>query len=294
MPSLGSTYERRAGTASRQQVILGTGLFAAGALLVVSAIVAGGTGLLIGNGFTTYQAREIAGVMAGLGVPAVFVGITIVLPATAIHRAAAAFGSGLAILGVVLFRYAYPYRWYAGEGVLSGLTLGTFVIYVLGVITTFWALFTAVATFKTRNDPGGTVSVSVTSGGVASTVEKAREDFHAAKAALGGTVGAFGGVDDPDPLYLDAGTDGAASASDGGTATNADIRTPMDESATPDEGVEVVSDEPPAVEPDRYCGNCTHFDYHRGDDAMDPYCGLYDETMNDMEACEWWESNKGA
>ncbi|MFB6124642.1 MAG: hypothetical protein ABEJ59_01620 [Halanaeroarchaeum sp.] len=294
MPSLGETYERRAGAASRRQVVLGTGLFATGALLVVVGILAGATGLLIGNGYTVYQGREIAGILAGLGVPAVFVGITIVLPATRVHRAAATFGSGLALLGVMLFRYAYPNHWYAGAGVPSGVTFGALLVYFLGVITTFWALFTAVATFKTRNDPGGTVSLSVTTGGAAATVEAAREDFHAAKAALGGAVGVFGGVDDPEPLYQSPGAD--ASVSDGGTDTSTNISSPLDRPGAPerpDEGVEVVkgrgNDE---VEPDRYCGNCTHFDYRREGSAMLPYCGLHDETMDDVEACQWWESNK--
>jgi len=295
MPSLGDTYERRAGAASRQQVVLGTGLFAAGALLVVVGILAGATGLLIGNGFTVFEGRELAGVLAGLGVPAVFVGITIVLPATRVHRAAAVFGSGLAILGVLLFRYAYPDRWYAGQGVPSGLTFGLMVIYFLGVITTFWALFTAVATFKTRNDPGGTVSLSVTPGGAASTVERAREDFHAAKAALGGAVGVFGGVEEPEPLYQAAGPVDA-SMSDGGTATDADISSPMDRphpQSRPDEGVEVVkARHTGATEPDRYCGNCAHFDYQREGDSMMPYCSLHEEQMDDVDACSWWESNK--
>ncbi|AKH97152.1 DUF7139 domain-containing protein [Halanaeroarchaeum sulfurireducens] len=298
MPSLGDAYERRAGTASRKQVVLGTGLFATGALLVVAGILAGATGLLIENGFSVFQSREVGASLAGLGLPAVFVGITIVLPATRVHRAATVFGSGMALLGVLLFRYAYPYRWYAGAGVPSTVTLGAVLVYSIGVIVTFWALFTAVATFKTRNDPGGTVSVSVTSGGAAATVEAAREDFHAAKSALGGAVGVFGGVEDPDPLYRDSGSGADTSASDGGTATDADITSPMDDQRTesrPDEGVEVVKGaRRDDVEPDRYCGNCTHFDYDRDGGSMRPYCTLYEEPMDDMAACEWWETNSGS
>jgi hypothetical protein len=298
MPSLGDTYERRAGTASRRQVVLGTGLFATGTLLVVGGILAGATGLLVGNGFTLLESREIGAILAGLGLPAVFVGITIVLPASRVHRAATVFGSGLAILGVMLFQYAYPNRWYAEAGIPSSVTLAMLLVYFLGVIVTFWALFTAVATFKTRNDPGGTVSLSVSTGGAAATVEAARRDFHAAKSALGGAVGVFGGVDSSEPLYLDSDSNFDASASDGGTSTTADISSPMDDGPAdlrPDEGVEVVkgqrSDE---VEPDRYCGNCTHFDYERGGESMQPYCGLYEEPMDDMEACEWWETNSGS
>jgi hypothetical protein len=39
---------------------------------------------------------------------------------------------------------------------------------------------------------------------------------------------------------------------------------------------------------DRYCGNCAHFDYVRTDRGIQPYCGLHDELMDDMDACEEW------
>ncbi|WP_232687446.1 DUF7139 domain-containing protein [Halobacterium zhouii] len=293
MTSLGETYDRRAGEASQRRVYLGTGLFAAGALLVVGGILAGATGLLITNGFGPYESREIAGILAGLGIPAVFVGIFSVLPANQLQRAAAAVGSGLAVLGVMLFRAAYPENWYAGAtSVPSTETLAFVVVYFAGIITTFWCLFTAVATFKTRNDPGGTVTLTVTKDGETHTVEVPAGNVESAREALTsgsfGGVGVFGGVEDPeqqtrantaqpDPSPGPA----SASVSDGG-ATSQDITSPLDE--------EMVDDDA-AVGPDEYCGNCTHFDYAETGDGMQPYCGLYDEDMDDMEACEWWEPN---
>lgn len=299
MPSLGETYERRAGAASRRQVVLGTGLFASGAVLVIAAIVTGATGLLIGNGFTVFEGREIAGVLAGLGLPAVFVGITIVLPATNLHRAASVVGSGLAVLGVMLFRYAYPEQWYAAPGVPSTLVLALLLIYFAGVLTTFWSLFTAVATFKTRNDPGGTVSLTVSKGSAAAkAVEVVQTEFQNASQALGGLggIGTFGGVEtgtqDLGPTPHSSGS----SVSDGGTTTDAEIVEPEPESPAtpkgpgPDEDTEVVKADD-GVEPDKYCGNCTHFDYEQDGTGMHPFCGLYDERMEDMEACQWWERN---
>lgn len=297
MPSLGETYERRAGAASRRQVVLGTGLFASGAVLVVAAIVTGATGLLIGNGFTVFEGREIAGVLAGLGLPAVFVGITIVLPATNLHRAASVVGSGLAVLGVMLFRYAYPEQWYAAPGVPSTLVLALLLIYFAGVLTTFWSLFTAVATFKTRNDPGGTVSLTVSKGGAAAkAVEVVQTEFQNASQALGGLggIGTFGGVEtgtqDLGPTPHSTGS----SVSDGGTTTDAEIVEPEGPATPkgpgPDEDTEVVKSDD-GVEPDKYCGNCTHFDYEQDGTGMHPFCGLYDERMEDMEACQWWERN---
>ncbi|MFB6112717.1 MAG: hypothetical protein ABEJ58_01285 [Halodesulfurarchaeum sp.] len=299
MPSLGETYERRAGAASRRQVLLGTGLFVSGALLIVGAILAGTTGLLITNGFSVYESREIAGILAGIGLPAVFVGITIVLPATRLHKSASVVGSGLAIFGVMLFRYAYPYRWYSGPGVPTNLVFVLTLVYVLGIVTTFWSLFTAIATFKTRNDPGGTVDLTVSKGGVskaAKAVDAVQAEVQQAGKAISGIggIGTFGGVDRPDRDVGPITATSDASVSDGGTTADDDIR-PVEASkeAGPsrarasDEGVEVVGSN--STEPDQYCGNCTHFDYAEDGADMQPYCGLYDERMDDMQACEWWE-----
>ncbi|MCD2202048.1 DUF7139 domain-containing protein [Halobacterium sp. KA-6] len=300
MTSLGETYDRRAGEASQRRVYLGTGLFAAGALLVVGGILAGATGLLINNGFGQYESREIAGILAGLGVPAVFVGIFTVLPASRVQRAAAAVGAGLTVLGVMLFRATYPYLYVPNSGgVPSTATLAFVLVYAAGVVTTFWCLFTAVATFKTRNDPGGSVTLTVTKDGETHTVEVPADDVESAREKLAsgsfGGVGVFGGVEDPDertranasepkpssPATQTESTAGASpSVSDGGAATD-DISSPLDGDASPSAG---------GPTPDKYCGNCGHFEY-AGNDGMQPYCGLYEEEMDDMEACEWWERN---
>jgi hypothetical protein len=39
---------------------------------------------------------------------------------------------------------------------------------------------------------------------------------------------------------------------------------------------------------DAYCGSCRHFEYVRTDEGMQPYCGQYEELMDDMDACEDW------
>jgi hypothetical protein len=81
----------------------------------------------------------------------------------------------------------------------------------------------------------------------------------------------------------------STTASDGG-ASASDIRSPLDSS---DDGTEFVpnpGDEPaPRRVGDTYCGNCQHFDYVRTDTGIQPYCGLHDELMDDMEACEEWQ-----
>ncbi|MFB6106149.1 MAG: hypothetical protein ABEJ70_04155 [Halobacteriaceae archaeon] len=288
MTSLAEAYERQAGEAGRQRVYLGTGLFLAGAGLVVAGIVLGASPLLAGLGFGVYESRELAGVLAGLGVPAVFVGVFTVLPANRIQRAAAAVGAAVAVLGVMLFRFAYPEQWFAAGGVPSTLTLVVAGTYFLGTITTFWCLFTAVATFKTRNDPGGTVALEYTLGGETHTVQVAAEDAAAARDALG-SVGVFGGVDDR--TATDAGRPGGPgerfATSDGGADTET-VSSPMDDA-------EVMADPGPESTDagDRYCGNCAQFQYVRTEDGIEPYCGLHDEVMVDMDACSEWTPNRG-
>jgi hypothetical protein len=281
MTSLGEAYDQRAGEVSRERLYLGTGLFAGGALLVACAIVAGGTTALSGFGFSLWEARELAGVLAGLGVPAVFLGIFVVLPASAVYRAAAAVGAGVAVLGVMLFRHAYPGQWYGPSGAPTSLTLLVVVVYVAGTLTTFWCLFVAVATFKRRNDPGGTVSMTFTKDGETQTVRVAAEDAAAARQALSGPhgaggVGVFGGIDDP------------AETTDGG-ATTEDIQSPMDG------GGEVMGTEETTSpsQADRYCGNCEHFRYVRTESGIQPYCGFHEGRMDDMDACEEWTTNAG-
>ncbi len=295
MPSLGETYERRVGVASRQQVLLGTALFIVGAVLVVTAILLGGTGLLVGNGVSVLDAREIAGILAGVGIPAVFVGITIVLPGARLHRIAAGVGAALALVGVWLFQVVYPENWYASAGVPTNLVLLLLLVYFTGVLITFWSLFTAVATFKTRNDPGGTVSLRVGSEGpTIRAVEAVQTEFQNAGKAISsglGGIGTFGGETDTTDLGPQPHRQG--SVSDGGESADAEIvepepEAPVHPTQTGDDA-EVMGS--PRIDPDKYCGNCTHFEYETPEERMDPYCGLYDEPMDDMEACKWWQGS---
>lgn len=275
MTSLVDVYETKGGGLRR--LYLGTALFAAGAVMTVVAIVVATTSVLEPLGVDIWGAREIAGVLAGLGVPAVFLGVFTVLPASRRERAAAAVGAAVAVFGVVLFVQAYPQQWIGATP--DHVTLPVVGVYFLGALTTFWALFTAVVNFKVRNDPGGTVTLR-------RIIQQARAESSSAPTrptASGlGSVGVGGGID-RDPVE-------STPASDGG-ATENDIRTPG-----PANDAEVVPNEPDrraaaAANPDRYCGNCAEFDYRRTEGGFRPYCGFHDELMDDMDPCENWEPN---
>ncbi len=275
MTSLGEVYEAK-GTSLRR-LYLGTGLFLTGTVMSVVAIVVATTSILEPMGIGLFGAREIAGVLAGLGVPAVFVGIFTVLPANVYQRAVAAVGATIAVFGVLLFVQAYPEQWITATE--NHVTLPVVAVYFVGALTTFWALFTSVVNFKVRNDPGGTVTLQ-------RIIQRARAESSGGSNKPSttslGSVGIGGGID-RNPVE-------ATPASDGG-ATENDIRTPM-----PSDDAEMVPNASEArghgsTNPDRYCGNCADFDYVRTDDGFQPYCGYHDELMDDMSPCDHWEPN---
>ena len=283
------------GVAGRRRRFLGLSLFGLGAVMVVTAIVVATTGLADQFGLTTFGARELAGVLAGLGLPAAFLGSFAVLPASRRARAAAVIGASLSVFGVVLFREAYPYQW-VGSGSGPDLTLPVVVVYFLGTITLFWCLFVAVANFKTRTDPGGTVRMEVTDEGTTRILE-----VSGSVPGLGG-IGLFGQNpdgevqtqtnrdEDGEVLYAreeaNSPTGDQMAASDGGAAAQ---QGGMDDAEpVPDEVVEAAETR---GQPDAYCGNCEHFQYVRVDGEIRPACTLHTEVMNDMEACDDWQAN---
>ena len=219
----------------RGRLYLGVGLFGVGAILVVAGIIAAGSGLLTAQGYSLGEARWLAGVLGGIGVPAVFLGIFTILPAGRTTRGAALIGASIAVFGVALFAYAYPCQWIGNTCATGGpnLTLPTAGVYFLGTLTTFWCLFTGVANFKTRNDPGGTVRMEIRN--ITRQGDGGDDDSGDGFGGLGG-VGFFGTDPDGDvatqtnaPGSAPAG--GAAATSDGG-ATTERLASPLDEPTT--------------------------------------------------------------
>lgn len=279
MTSLTEVYEGRMGAvASRERLYLGMALFAFGVSLIVGGIVVATTGVAESLGLDMFGSRKVAGILAGLGVPQAILGAFAVLPAGRTTRAAAVIGASVAAFGVTLFAYAYPYEWIGATGAGPGLTLATTVVYFLGTTTTAWCLFLAVATFKTRKDPGGTARMEVTEEGRIRLIEETTP-----QRGLGG-IGFFGSTPDGEVETQTAVTESPTAtesrpASDGGAAaTTSDDDTFLD-------SVTVRG------QPDRYCGNCEHFSYVRTEEGIAPYCGHDGRYMDDMEACEDWETN---
>ncbi|MFC6787073.1 DUF7139 domain-containing protein [Halobaculum halobium] len=350
MSSLAEVYEGQVGEyASLRRLYLGVGSFSLGALLVVVSIVIAATDLTTGVlGWDLGQARETAGILAGLGLPATFLGVLAVMPTSRRTRAAAVVGAGVAVLGVALFAHAYPCHWSGARcvGEYADLTLPTAGVYFLGAFTTFWCLFTGVANFKARNNPGGTVTLEITREGETKVIEVPKSTAEELRGAKGttdrvGGVGLLGTTPDGNvetqtnrPEFKQNGgragqssstadgsgagrgsgssrgpgpttTTTAGAASDGG-ASSSDITSLSEhQQAESAPGIDRVgpdaersaaqSPSEPEREPahsqspgDSYCGSCGHFQYVRTDQGMQPYCGLHDDLMEDMEACDEW------
>ncbi|WP_254280123.1 DUF7139 domain-containing protein [Haloarcula marina] len=209
MTSLTDVYEGEVGrVASRRQQLAGSALFLGGVGGLVAAIALATTDLGSSVGMGAYAARELAGITAGVGLPAVVLGVFAVLPASRRLRATALLGASVTLLGVAAFQHIYPYDWMTGAPLLA---LGTSVVYFGGVVTTFWCLFASLATFQTRKAPGGNARMEVTEEGTIKLVEEARS-----LPGMGG-IGFFG--TDPDggvETQTNRRDEGRGTVSDGG------------------------------------------------------------------------------
>lgn len=287
MTSLADAFEGEVGSvAGRERRAVGTALVAAGAFAVLLAVPIATTGLGGHLGLSVFGARELAGVFAGLGLPAVLVGIFAVLPASRPTRAAAAIGASLSGFGVALFVHAYPASWLGADPAIAVFTA---VVYGAGAVTTVWCLFLALATFNRRQDPGGTARMRVTEEGRLELITDTAEQVG------WGAVGLFGRGPDGD---VPTQTGGAARS---GTAER-DGYDPGEilEPEPSADGAGTVPDDAEASlraavsergRPDRYCGNCAHFEYVRAEGELAPFCGHHDSLMEDMSACDQWTAN---
>jgi hypothetical protein len=202
MSSLADTYNGSPVGAlwSRRQLAVGVSLFITGVLMCVGGIIAASTRLPLELfDMKIWQAWEAAGLLGGIGIPLVFVGVFIVLPATPRLRAAAGVGLLVAFVGVALFYANFPFQWYGDDVNNAPIVLA---VYATGVAMTFWCLFTAVVNFKTRNNPGGTVSLRMVIQGRERVVEVSRKEVE--RGVVGGSGVGFLG--NPDTDYVETQT----------------------------------------------------------------------------------------
>ena len=269
MASLTDVYgdTGRAAVAPWRRRVGATAVAVGAALVVLAPVIAAGPGAeWLGHS----DARGLAGVLAGVGLPVAVLGVFLVLPASRQARAAAAIGGSLALLGVGLFRASYPDRWISAA---PRTALAVIAVYSLGMLVTIWCLFLAVATQKRRRSPGETARVAITDKGTVQLVTSAGNG--------GGSVGLFGSALGRSDRSTPASQPGTRSS---GASTS--TTTASDGAGAGAETSEIT--EVGGVDPDSYCGNCAHFEYVRADGELAPYCGHHERLLEDMDACEAW------
>ncbi len=285
MTSLEDVYDGGVGgVTTRRRLLAGGALLMGGTLLAVLGLLVAVTELG-GGGPDNYGARLIAGILFGLAAPAVLGGIVTVLPAQPYLRVVAGLGASLTILGVVSFGYAYPQDW-AGYG--ADFTPVVSAVYALGILVLVYCVFGGIATLKQRNDPGGTVAMMFTQPTRIVTEQPDSTDQSSG----------FGGVG-----LLGADPDGTAQTQTGTTTTS---RSPEDDTLSTaghasDGGVNDQSIQSPGHDTadrtaltDQYCGNCQFVDYQNQSGGIVPYCQYHGRQLEDMEACDSWQSNRSS
>ncbi|MEF8888246.1 MAG: hypothetical protein V5A30_10595 [Haloarculaceae archaeon] len=175
MQRLDEAYSRTPTDRDPRRVLGGAALGAAGALAVLVGI------LLVAVAGESYAARRYAGLCAGLGIPAMLLAVVLVLPASTRARLGVVAGSALTLVGVWLFWTAYPTQW-TGPG---GMAFETTAVYALGGGVALSFVFSALATFRRRNSPAGTVTLEVTRDGGTETVEVSRREYRRVREAVG-------------------------------------------------------------------------------------------------------------
>jgi hypothetical protein len=170
MTSLGEAYERNSYEGrDPRQVIGGSALLVAGGLALVAATV-----LLSTAAGGATDPKKFAGVLAGLGIPALLLGVVVVLPASLRARLGVVFGALLTVAGVGLFWHAYPSRWIEAA---DSLAFETTMVYFVGGAIGLWYVFSTIATFRRRNNPQGTVTMEVVRQGDTKTLELSRDRY---------------------------------------------------------------------------------------------------------------------
>jgi MFS family permease len=176
MEHLGDAYGgRRWEGRDPRRVYAGAALSVLGALAVVLGLLVVTTPLGDLLGLTDLRAAEkAAGTLGGLGIPAMFLGVVAVLPSSRRENVGVTVGAAFCLVGVALFQVAYPDKWTTGAETLA---FETSMAYFVGAALAFWFVFTAMASFRTRNNPQGMVRLELTRQGQKKTVQVSREEY---------------------------------------------------------------------------------------------------------------------
>lgn len=273
MPTLEEVYERRLDedrTDGYFRVRAGVALLSIGVFLIFfgGVVAFSETVAALFDATIDWERWGVGAIFAGVGLPLAFTGVFVVVPAPRRDQAIAASGILVAFLGVLLFDYAYPTMWQGDPLDLSPLV---FTVYALGSFLMFGALFRSVLDIE--------ISLPRTSLSFEYNERKDglpdREE-RVAEMSSTSTDGGTGGV-------------GGAGISVDTNATDATVV--RNESGDEETG---ESGRSAGFSGDRYCGNCSFYEYAQVEGTSVPFCEYHDRELQDLEACDHHEMRLGA
>jgi hypothetical protein len=188
MENLGDAYGgRRWNGRDPRRIAAGVVLGVAGVAALVTAILVVTTSLSAMLGITDLRtAEKLAGVLGGLGIPALFLSVVVVLPSSRRQQLGVVLGNAGCLVGIGLFVRAYPARWTNGAETLA---FETTMAYFLGSCLALWFVLTAMAGFRIRNNPGGTVRLELKHEGGTETVQVSPDEYKRYARAVRGDGG---------------------------------------------------------------------------------------------------------
>ena len=188
-------YRRYVGDPDRTiDVYAGFGLFFAGiGLGLVGVAIFFYSATLPSEALSTYAVREVAAVAAAVGLPALLLGVVVLLPVDRRMVYLAGVGTAITLVAVGLFTWAYPYYWNVPDTDYSAQVVA---VYTLGLVAVIAATGGALVAHRVERATG--VAGGAAGGGAA------------------GAGSAAGGVGDD-------GTAGGAGG-DGEAVTDAEVR----------------------------------------------------------------------
>lgn len=176
-----STYRRYLGIPDRTiDVYAGFGLFFAGLGLCLAGILTFLYSATLPDGaMSTYGVREIAAVMAAIGLPALLTSVVVLLPVDRRTIAVAGIGTFVTLVATALFVWAYPADWnvatspdYSALGV--GIYAVGFVLVVAGTGAALVAQYIERVT-PVKETPDDTTEESVSDAAVQADIDQALE-----------------------------------------------------------------------------------------------------------------------
>jgi hypothetical protein len=190
-------YRRYVGDPDRTiDVYAGFGLFFAGIGLGLTGVVVFlYSATLPPEALSTYAVREVAAVAAAGGLPALLLGVVVLLPVDRRMLYLAGVGTAITLVAVGLFTWAYPYNWNVPDS--ADYSAQVVAVYALGLVAVIAATGGALVAHRVERATG-------VGGG----------------AAGGGAAG--GGASGPGSAAGGPGVDGASG--DGETVTDAQVR----------------------------------------------------------------------